>query len=53
MTFNLGWGNAVAVRHAFLAGMPKSISFEMNDANLNYTKHEGNAKLIEITKSVL
>lgn len=52
--FNLGWGNAVAVRHAFLSCVfSKAVFFNLNDANLSYTDHDGNPTLIDITRKVI
>jgi|SRR5581483_1036644 len=51
--FDLAWGNAVAIRHAFLEGIPKTIFFKMSDENLRYTPHNGDPTLIEITRKVL
>jgi len=52
--YNLGWGNAVAVRSAFLKQLDcKIIFFPLNDENLNYTAHDGDPKLIEITRRVI
>lgn len=54
MKYNLGWGNAVCVRHAFLGELPnKTVFFPLNDTNLSYTPHEGDPQLIEITRKVI
>lgn len=52
--FNLGWGNAVAVRHAFLDGLAlKTVFFSLNDTNLGYTAHDGDPRLIYITRKII
>jgi aspartate/methionine/tyrosine aminotransferase len=52
--FNLGWGNAVCVRQAFLEGLDnRIILFPLNDTNLNYTPHDGDPLLIDITRRVI
>jgi aspartate/methionine/tyrosine aminotransferase len=52
--YDLSWGNAVCVRHAFLDGLAlKTIFFSLNDVNLNYTAHSGDARLVEITRKVI
>lgn len=54
MSFDLGWGNAVCVRHAFLKGIElRTVFFSLDDKNLSYTPHDGDAKLIEITRRVI
>lgn len=55
-TFNLGWGNSIAVRDAFLGELHpgKAIRFDMDALDaMDYPPHEGNAELIEITKDVI
>src|SRR5579864_8071227 len=52
--FDLAWGNAVVVRSAFLKGLPnKTVFFGLNDENLSYTPHNGDPRLIEITRKVI
>lgn len=52
--FNLGWGNAVCVRQAFLHGLSsRTVFFALNDANLSYTAHDGDEELIKITRKVI
>lgn len=52
--FDLSWGNAVCVRQAFIEGLfHKVVFFGLTDDNLNYTPHDGDEKLIEITRSVI
>jgi aspartate/methionine/tyrosine aminotransferase len=52
--YDLGWGNAVAVRSAFLDGLAlKTVFFSLNDTNLSYTAHSGDLRLIEITRKVI
>jgi aspartate/methionine/tyrosine aminotransferase len=51
---NLGWGNAVCVREAFLKGFPsRTIRYELDNYNLDYPPHEGYSELIWYTKNVL
>lgn len=53
-THDLGWGNAYAVRTAFLECIAqKSVLFNLNNKNLDYTNHSGNTELNEITKTVI
>ena len=53
--FDLGWGNSVAVRSAFLetcTGRP--LIFSMKDLEgMNYPPHEGDADLINLTRRVI
>lgn len=52
--FDLSWGNATCVRQAFLKGLSsKSVLVPLNETNLAYTPHEGDPKLIEITRRVI
>lgn len=55
MKFDLGWGNSVAVRQAFLNtyhGNP--LQFNKDELNLfDYPPHEGDHELIDITKQVI
>ena len=53
-TIDLGWGNAVCIRSAFLESLDsKTIFFSLNNANLSYTAHDGDVELIKITRSVI
>lgn len=55
MKFDLGWGNSVAVREAFLNtyhGNPMSIARE-ELMDFNYPTHEGDPELVEITRKVI
>ncbi|CAM6004860.1 unnamed protein product [Sphagnum balticum] len=50
----MAWGNAVAVRSAFLEGLPYTfVPFTLTNENLAYTAHDGDAQLIEITRKVI
>lgn len=53
--FNLYWGNSVAVRKAFLeiAKADPLLVTSLDLENYNYTDHEGNRELIELTKKYL
>jgi aspartate/methionine/tyrosine aminotransferase len=52
--YNLGWGHSVAVRQAFLQGIPKTSILNLHDdALMNYGAHEGDARLIEVTRKVI
>lgn len=54
MSFNLGWGNAICVRKAFTSQLPgHSVSFRLNEDNLNYPPHEGDEKLIRYTRDII
>lgn len=55
MKFDLGWGNSVAVRQAFLANSTGTGLVFDNEAlmGFDYPSHEGDAKLIEITRQVI
>lgn len=53
--FNLGWGESVAVRDAFLetlSGAP--IEFDLDVlSKMGYPKHEGDPALVELTKKII
>lgn len=51
--YNLGWGNAQAVRSAFLDQVTNKTFFSLKDIDLNYPPHEGDEKLIEVTRRVI
>lgn len=55
MKLDLGWGNSVAVREAFLNnyhGLP--VTFHSEDlATFDYPKHEGDMELVELTRRVI
>ena len=54
MSYNLGWGNAVAVRNALLSELGlRTAFFSFNADNLNYPPHEGDPRLVEITRHVI
>lgn len=54
-TYNLGWGNSVAVRSAFLDSVSgRPIVFGLKELEgMDYPPHEGDAALIEVTRRVI
>jgi aspartate/methionine/tyrosine aminotransferase len=53
--FNLGWGNSVAVREAFLNTYQGNMIVFSYDRlmNMDYPTHEGDPALVELTKQVV
>jgi|ERR1700687_2170443 len=53
-TYDLGWGESVAVRQAFLKVSNANVNFDFNAlSNLGYPKHEGEPELIELTRQII
>ena len=55
MKYDLGWGESVAVREAFLSTLGgSSVTFD-NSAlqDLGYPEHEGDPRLIELTRQII
>lgn len=53
-TFDLGWGESVAVREAFVNVAASPVVFGVKALNdLGYPAHEGDAKLIELTRKII
>jgi aspartate/methionine/tyrosine aminotransferase len=54
-TFNLGWGNSIAVRQAFVDSLPdRSIFLDKKYMiAMDYPPHEGDQNLIELTKNII
>jgi aspartate/methionine/tyrosine aminotransferase len=55
MIFNLGFGNSVAVRKAFLDNFSQGMIVFTHDKlmNFNYTEYEGDEELLKYTKSIV
>ena len=53
--FDLGWGESVAVRQAFIETFNgKSVVFDLNTfKNMGYPKHEGDPELVSLTKQII
>lgn len=55
MTFDLGWGNSVCVRKAFLETYDGEMIVFSHDklAKFDYPKHEGDPELVDLTRNVI
>lgn len=52
--FDLAWGESCAVRDAFLKTKCNAVTFDKSDLqNMGYPAHEGDPRLIELTKKII
>lgn len=53
-TYNLGWGESVAVRQSFLETWGRNITLTPDDLeNLGYPEHDGDPAIIKLTRKIV